>query len=317
VRRFAEGWVQLRTEYLELCGLPLYLNALPTDDGIVLLDSGVAGTPETSVRDQLAQAGLAIEDVTLVVNSHAHPDHMGGNASLRDIADPRFAAPAAETVWLEDNDRLVSELWEPNPDAMVLTDDERADLEALLGERVRIDHLLRDGDLLPVDGTALTVVTTSGHSPGHIAVHDAQRGVLFTFDDVQASGTPVARSDDLLPPLYHDVERYRSGLRALAALDFEVLVPAHGEHLGREDALLRIEESLAFVDRADAFVAEHLDRHHETTLRDVAQALGTRLGAYGGVNLQTVTVARAHLDHQTRSGFLTPVWRRTVPQENR
>jgi glyoxylase-like metal-dependent hydrolase (beta-lactamase superfamily II) len=316
VRRFADGWVQVRTEYLELCGLPLYLNALPTDDGIVLLDSGVADTPETSVRAQLAEAGLAIEDVTLVVNSHAHPDHMGGNARLRTIADPRFAAPAAEAVWLEDNDRLVRELWEPNPDAMVLSGTERADLDALLGERVRIDHLLRDGDLLPVAGTALTVVTTSGHSPGHIAVHDADRRVLFTFDDVQGSGTPVAHSDDLLPPLYHDVERYRSGLRALAALDFDLLVPAHGDHLGREDALLRIEESLAFVDRADAFVAEHLDRVDETTLREVAQALGTRFGAYGGLNLQTMSVAKAHLDHQTRAGSLTPVWRRADRSEN-
>ena len=28
-------------------------------------------------------------------------------------------------------------------------------------------------------------ITTGGQSPGHIAVHDTHRGVLFTFDDVQ------------------------------------------------------------------------------------------------------------------------------------
>lgn len=316
MRRFADGWVQVRTEYLELCGLPLYLNALPTDDGIVLLDSGVAATPETSVRGELAEAGLAIEDVALVVNSHAHPDHMGGNARLRAVAAPRFAGPAAEAVWLEDNERLVRELWEPNPDAMVLTGAERTDLDALLGERVRVDHLLRDGDVLPVPGPDLTVVTTSGHSPGHIAVHDAERRVLFTFDDVQGSGTPVAHSEDLLPPLYHDVDRYTTGLRTLAALDFDLLVPAHGDHLDREAGLHRIEDSIAFVERADAFVAEHLEKHQETTLRALALDLGTRLGPYGGVNLQTVSVAKAHLDHQTRAGTLTPVWRRTPTQED-
>jgi glyoxylase-like metal-dependent hydrolase (beta-lactamase superfamily II) len=309
MRRFADGWVQIRTEYLELCGLPLYLNALVGDDGIVLLDSGVAGTPETSLRGELAEAGLAVEDVSLVVNSHAHPDHMGGNAGLRAIADPRFAGPAAEAAWLEDNDRLVRELWEPNPEALTLSAAERADLEELLGERVRIDHLLRDGELVPAAGTRLSVVTTSGHSPGHIAVHDQDRGVLFTFDDVQGAGVPIAHTDVLLPPLYHDVERYLSGLVTLRALEFEVLVPAHGEHLDAEAARERIDDSITFVRRADEFVAEHLDRHGETTLRELAQALGTRLGAYGGVNLQTMSVARAHLDHQTRSGHLTPVWR--------
>jgi glyoxylase-like metal-dependent hydrolase (beta-lactamase superfamily II) len=310
MRRFRDGWVQIRTEYLELCGLPLYLNALAADDGIVLLDSGVSGTPETSVRAELAEAGLRVEDVSLVVNSHAHPDHMGGNASLHAIADPRFAAPAAEATWLEDNELLLSELWEPNPDALVLSEQERAEIRQLLGDRVRIDHLLRDGDPLPVAGTRLTVVTTSGHSPGHIAVHDVDRRVLFTFDDVQGSGVPIAHSDVLLAPLYHDVERYRSGLQALRRLDFDVLVPAHGDHLDTGAAIRRIDESLAFVDQADEFVAEHLERHRETTLHEVALALGTRLGAYGGVNLQTMSVAKAHLDHQTRSGSLTPLWRR-------
>lgn len=315
MKAYAGGWVQLRTEYLELCGLPLYLNAFAGDAGIVLLDSGVAHTPETSVRAELAAAGLRIEDVALVVNSHAHPDHMGGNAGLRKIAQPQFAAPAAEAVWLEDNDRLVRELWEPNPDAYVLSADERADLDAQLGERVRIDRLVRDGDVLDLGGTALTAITTSGHSPGHLALHDPANRLLFTFDDVQGDGVAIAHTGLRLAPLYHDVERYTGGLRRLLELDFDTMIPAHGEHLDRDAAEDRIRLSLEFVGRVDEFVAGYLDAHAEVRLGALAAEIGTRLGSFGGINLQTTSIARAHLDHHVRAGSAVPLWRRPTAQE--
>lgn len=309
MKRFANDWIQIRTEYLELCGLPLYLNAIPTHKGIVLLDSGVASTPRTSIVPELSAAGLRVDDVALVVNSHAHPDHMGGNSCLRTLVEPVFAAPAAEASWLEDNDLLIRELWEANPEAYGLDDTARAEVKAMLGDRVRIDRLLRDGDTIDLGDSMLTVITTSGHSPGHIALHDSHRRVLFTFDDVQGAGVPIAHGDQWLAPLYHDVPRYLAGLRRLMTLDFDTMVPAHGEHLGRQAALERVDTSIAFVERVDAFVAGELAERGELELGPLARAIGTVLGPYGGVNLQTVSIARAHLDHQVRRGDVVPVWR--------
>jgi glyoxylase-like metal-dependent hydrolase (beta-lactamase superfamily II) len=310
VKGFADGWFQIRTEYLEFCGLPLYLHAYAGADGIVLLDSGVSGTPETSVRPELAEAGLAIEDISLVVNSHAHPDHMGGNSVLAAVAAPVFAGPAAEAAWLEDNDLLIDQLWEPNPDAYRLSADERAELVGLLGQRPRVERLLRDGDRIELTEGALTVVTTSGHSPGHIALHDAARGLLFTFDDVQGAGVPIARTDTWLAPLYHDVRRYRAGLHRLADLDFSLMVPAHGDPLDAEAGHARIELSLGFLDRAEEMVTDYLDRHELVRLGDLARELGTRLGAFGGINLQTMSIARAHLDDLVRRGEVAPLFTR-------
>lgn len=316
MKGFADGWFQIRTEYLEACGLPLHLHAYAGADGIVLLDSGVSGTPETSVRPELAAAGLAIEDISLVVNSHAHPDHMGGNSVLATVAGPVFAGPAAEVAWLEDNDTLIDQLWEPHPDAYKLTASERADLLGLLGERPRVERLLRDGDRIELTEGALTVVTTSGHSPGHIALHDQSRGLLFTFDDVQGAGMPIAHTDTWLAPLYHDVRRYRAGLRRLDGLDFELMLPAHGDPLDAGAGHARIAASLAFLDLAEELVADHLDRHEPVRLGDLALDLGTRLGAFGGVNLQTMSIAQAHLDDLVRRGEVTPLYSRTTPPPN-
>jgi glyoxylase-like metal-dependent hydrolase (beta-lactamase superfamily II) len=309
VKRFADGWIQIRTEYLEFCGLPLYLHAYEGADGIVLLDSGVAATPEKSVRSELAAAGLAIENVSLVVNSHAHPDHMGGNSSLAAISNPVFAGPAAEAEWLEDNDALIDQLWEPNPDAYQLSGPERADLVGLLGERPRVDRLLRDGDRIELTGGELTVVSTSGHSPGHIALHDASRGLLFTFDDVQGAGVPIAHTDTWLAPLYHDVRRYRAGLERLAALDFTTMLPSHGDPLPVEAGQERIAASLQFLALAEEMVADYLSTHELVRLGELATELGTRLGPFGGVNLQTMSIAKAHLDDLVRRGSAQPLWK--------
>lgn len=308
-------WVRIETEYLQACGLPLWLHALPHEGGLVLLDSGTSITPETSVRGRLADAGHRIEDISLVVNSHAHPDHMGGNAALAAVSNATFAAPAAEVTWLEDNETVITELWEANPDAYRLSADERAEIAGLYGERVTIDKLLRDGDTLSVSSGTLEVITTSGHSPGHIAVRDVDRGLLFTFDDVQGAGVPIAGTSEWLAPLYHDVDRYRSGLRRLLDTDFELLVPSHGDPLDPAAGRARIEESLAFVDRATDFVHDQLATRGEIGVGDLAIAIGTGLGPFGGPNLQTVSLARAHLDDLARRGVATTRWHLNAQKE--
>jgi len=251
-RELAPGVTQLATDYPQACGLPLWLHAVEDGDTLVLLDAGTSQTTAAATEGELRAIGRDLADVALVVNSHAHPDHMGGNAVLASRTPARFAAPAAEAARLEDNALLVRELWDASPEAYTLTD---ADLDAtldLLGARVRIDLLLRGGDRLPAGSGSLTVVETSGHSPGHIALLHQPSRILFSFDDVQGRGVPYLDSDLWLAPLYEDVERYRTGLRTLLDLDFAALVPSHGDPLDADTGRARIEQSLQWVDYVEA-----------------------------------------------------------------
>jgi glyoxylase-like metal-dependent hydrolase (beta-lactamase superfamily II) len=314
MKEIVSGCLRLDTDYLQVCGLPLALHAMVDGDQLVLLDSGISSTPEAFVRSELLSAGLRIEDVSLVVNSHAHPDHRGGNSALRAVAGKaRFAAPAQELGWFEDEGVMLRELWGANPEAYALSTADDAEIRAQLGDPVRIDQPLRDGDEITLPNGRLQVVTTSGHSPGHIAVHDPDRRLLFTFDDVQGHGTRFPSGDGRLAPLYHDVDRYLGGLRRLRELEFDLLLPSHGEPLPYDQGVARIDESIQFVARADEFVADFLDRHEQVGVRELAQAIGTQVGDFGGINLQTVSLARAHLDHRVRLGDVTPYWRRTSP----
>ncbi|BDZ46166.1 hypothetical protein GCM10025866_20750 [Naasia aerilata] len=66
---------------------------------------------------------------------------------------------------------------------------QREELRAMLGASGRTaslvaDVLLEDGDTLPVQGRALELVSTPGHTPGHACVVDRDAGVLFSGDHV-------------------------------------------------------------------------------------------------------------------------------------
>jgi glyoxylase-like metal-dependent hydrolase (beta-lactamase superfamily II) len=303
----APGVHRLGTDYPHVCGLPLWLHVIEAGSELVLLDAGIASTPEAATGPELAALGLGLADLTLVVNSHAHPDHMGGNAVLKQHSGARVAAPALEVSWLEDNERLLLELWGSDPAALDLSDDERSELLGMLGERVRVDVLLRDGDLLPAD-RPLRVITTSGHSPGHIAVLDETSRTLFSFDDVQGRGQPYLDGSVWLAPLYTDVDRYVSGLQRLLELDFDALAPSHGDVLDADAGRKRITESLEWVDEVHSFTVDLLRAKGSLTVRELAGSIGTELGDFGGLCLQTVRMARAHLEHLARQSTAEPRW---------
>ena len=304
----APGVHRLATDYPHVCGLPLWLHVIDAGDELVLLDAGIASTPEAATGPELKKLGLDLADLTLIVNSHAHPDHMGGNAILKDRSGARLAAPAAEAGWLEDNETLVSELWGSDPAAMDLDVRERAELFEMLGDRVRIDLLLRDGDLLPSGDRPLQVITTSGHSPGHIAVLDERSRTLFSFDDVQGRGQRYLDGKVWLAPLYTDVERYVGGLQRLLELDFDALVPSHGDVLTADQGRQKVEQSLEWVHDVHEFTTASLRRKGSLTVRELAGSIGTELGDFGGICLQTVRMARAHLELLARRGGAEPRW---------
>ena len=82
------------------------------EERIVLVDTGLAGTPEEVIVPYLGEIGLGVEDVDEVITSHADVDHCGGNRALKEMNPGlRFSCGEADRTWIESTDRMMAEIY--------------------------------------------------------------------------------------------------------------------------------------------------------------------------------------------------------------
>ena len=173
---------------------------VPHEGGVVLVDAGPPGSI-APIEAALSRAGASWSDVSDVVLTHAHLDHVGGLAdvlALAPRATPRAGAPDAPEI-ARDVKRVIS----------ALTD----------GDRV--------GDL--------TVVETSGHTPGHISLLHEVAELLLIGDLVGSLNGSLT----LGPPQFtvDPLGRNRS-LERVLGLDVRRILFSHGaEHPNPKEAI--------------------------------------------------------------------------------
>lgn len=105
----------------------------------------------------------------------------------------------------------------------------------LLRGNVRVDRVLRDGDVLELAGEprcALRAVFTPGHAPGHLCFFEEQSGALVAGDMVAGVGTI------LIEPTQGNMNHYLASLARMKALAPSMLLPAHGPVIANSAAKL-------------------------------------------------------------------------------
>ena len=170
-----------------------------------LIDTGTATAHDALVRELVA-AGVLPEKLALVVNTHEHADHVGGNGQIKTKYYIPFACHPTARRWAEDYALQVRERPIPNPQVM-------------FGEPIAFDRDLKDGERVDVGGVTLEVLHTPGHSPGHVALYCAEERTLIAQDAPQPCGGL---------PLYNDVPAALASLeRLLAVRNLEHLLLGH------------------------------------------------------------------------------------------
>lgn len=165
--------------------------------------------------DSLKNGGIAMEDLSLIVNTHNHYDHVGGNRYL----DLDVAMHLEDAIPYEIGDDLAT--------AAVM-------FGRSMG-KMSVDLKLKEGDKIG----GFKVIHTPGHTRGGICLYDGE--TLVSGDTVFAGGG-FGRVD-----LGGNLGDMINSLERLSKLKVENLLPGHGpwtdhgsEHIGMAKDLLNI-----------------------------------------------------------------------------
>lgn len=187
-------------------------------DSVTLIDTGPveAGAVIAAALDEL---GLAPSDLDRVVLTHYHDDHVGAAAEIREWGQVEVIAHRADAP-------VVRGARPPLPPK--LSADEHEPHRWITGRLapappVGVDREVDDGDVLELAGGA-EVIATPGHTPGSIALHLREHGILITGDTASEHLGRV-----LLGAFNVDGAAAAASLRRLADVPAEVAVFGHGE----------------------------------------------------------------------------------------
>jgi glyoxylase-like metal-dependent hydrolase (beta-lactamase superfamily II) len=178
------------------------------EDEITLIDAGLRGSSRL-LRRYLQRLGRSTKDITRIICTHAHLDHIGG---VRELVRPElevYMHPAdTERLQITWRDLLAR----PGPAFVGLVTRGPEDARPV-----------EDGHTFPVLG-GLRVIHTPGHTPGSICLYAERDRLLFVGDVLQ-----VIRGK-LSPPSHffsHDLALARRSLERLCQHEVDTICFAH------------------------------------------------------------------------------------------
>jgi hydroxyacylglutathione hydrolase len=196
---------------------------------ITLIDSGVAGA-HLPIFDYIRKNGRNPTEVSMLILSHAHPDHIGAAKAIKEAVGCMVAAHSGEKPWIEDTEGQFKDRPVPG-------------FHVLVGGPVAVDRLLDDGDTVNfgIDLNA-TVIHTPGHSKGSISL-------IFESEKALFSGDAVPLPNDL--PIYENIVDVVASLRKLRAYkNAETLLSSWEDPIrGRENIEKRIDAGFLYLRR--------------------------------------------------------------------
>lgn len=206
----------------------VYVYLIYGSHGVCLIDTGVASAEE-GIFDYIRSTDRKVADISLIVQTHSHPDHIGATRTIKGETGCAVAIHPLEKAWLEDVQLQARERPVPGFDSLV-------------AGSVPVNRVLREGDVFDLGcGQKLQVFHTPGHSRGSISILFLGYNVLFTGDAIPVPGEM---------PVYEDVLASVASIKKLKAIpDVRHLLASWDEPQKGKDICQRMDEGLQYIQR--------------------------------------------------------------------
>jgi len=166
----------------------------------VLFDTGMGIGDLKMLTSQLTKLPI------VVLNSHTHDDHVGGNWQFSTIygMDTDFTRQSAQGSSTDAQAEIQpSEICGNLPAGF--------DAKTYATRPWKIAKYIHDGEVIDLGGRSLQVIATPGHTPDAICLFDPTNGLLFTGDTYYPGTIWLYRPET-------DLAAYEASVRRLAAL---------------------------------------------------------------------------------------------------
>ena len=208
--------------------------AVAAGNGVVLVDCGLSEPGSLNgLRQALAQAGLSLEHVRLLVCTHAHGDHYGQAAAIVEetgcelCMHPNHAhtTQAAEDPEAALRTRLevARQSGTPLQDLEAYEDMRRSRDSGLSGIKLP-DRDLVEGVEVETDLGTWTTYETPGHAPSHVVLHQPERKLLLSGDHLL--GRVSLYFDHGYTP--DPAGEFLASLDKVEGLDVDLILAGHG-----------------------------------------------------------------------------------------
>jgi hydroxyacylglutathione hydrolase len=224
----------------ESLGAGCHVYLILGDDMNVLIDSGLISKFDSFNYLLTTEIGLAVEDIDLVINTHAHFDHISNNCYFKcPIAAHRWAATKIH-----------------QSDEMILN----AKKHSIDMSDFKVHFWLEDRNIFDLGNVYLKVVETPGHTSGSIVLYEPFQKYAFTGDTFfKYVASNVYESGS--------VSELINSLQILDTLKMEAAFPGHGKCLFSQEEVNK--ELIKSIKGAHKSLDDYVDKIKRKSLDDL------------------------------------------------
>ncbi|MDI7261352.1 MAG: MBL fold metallo-hydrolase [Thermodesulfobacteriota bacterium] len=208
----------------------------------ILIDTGYI-THFEETKKWIERVGVDLQTTELIISTHSHCDHIGGNKRIQKISGCQIAIHQIDKKSIDSKDDWATWYWFYDQEA----------------EFFPVDISLEEGEKVFLDEQELEVIHTSGHARGGISLYSPQGQFLISSDALWDGETAILNTiveGEDAPSLAMD------SLRKISALDIHIIYPGHGGIIHNpEEAIQKCERRLDdFIKNPSKLGQDHLKK---------------------------------------------------------
>jgi metallo-beta-lactamase class B len=196
---------------------------IQTNAGHILIDTGYEDSL-AFLRSNIESLGFKMDEIKIILSGHAHFDHVGGHAAMKEATGAKVYASEGDTKILESGGTAGF-----HPVGSF--------------KPVKIDGVLKDGDVVRLGNTSLTAHLTPGHTEGNTTwtttVEENGKKYNVVFVASMSINPGVTLVDNPRWPAV--AENYANSFRKLKSLRCDIFLGTHAAFFAMEEKVRRME----------------------------------------------------------------------------